>query len=722
MYHERVVASLVKRADVSAATPDGSVPLDMTESPATIRLLLQYGATPNYEQADKCLPHDLLKDQMSMAIKMFILGNPGGGKSTLAKAILVEAKTPMARFVRYCFQVKGVDTNTAGIIPHDIHSSIFGSITIYDCAGHKEYYAGHGAVLSNSMAGFPSIILLVVDMREANENFRETLEYWLEFINIHGDEVSKSHLVIVGSHADQCKNSNEKMQLVDSITRCFGLKGIFLKGSVAIDCRYAHSASMTKLRALLSDSCQSLRISEQMSLTDHCFLVFLLDKFKDCPAVTVDTIEEKINEMSTIEVHWSFMKFHNLFEICERLNNRGNILYMKSDESPKNSWIVIDKAVLLSLVNGVLFAPKNFKQHMDVDNNMGVVSQSTLASLFPNIDSNLISEFLCHLKFCQEITNHDVLPSLQVESILLSGAHDRFFLFPDLVNCDAPRDALQPDANFRYHSGWILQCVQEVTSRFSQVLLLHLAFKFALVRHVNCKIWRNGVSWFDRSGARAIVEIVDERQVVVLTYSLDRIALVQLRSSVIREVLKAKEELCHKVLVHELLVHPDDARSYPLDITRITAVSLTEVAQAIVEEKPYALLNATTFVSLKQLLNFEPYADLGQAIIQGLFPDDDKKYIQEIEDSLLQHIASKACNQLEDFTIILNPPRLQLDSIDRKASPAQQLLQILQLWKSEQKESIQRSRWSLGNLLDQFSIFAGRNPVAVAASMCVCIC
>ena len=717
-----MVASLVKRADVSAATPDGRVPLDMTESPATIRLLLQYGATPNYEQADKCLPHELLKDQMSMAIKMFILGNPGGGKSTLAKAIMAEGKNPMAYFVHHYFQVKDVDENTAGIVPHDIHNSVFGSITIYDCAGHKEYYAGHDAVLSNSMAGFPSIILLVVDLREASEDFRKTLEYWLQFINNHGDEASKSHLVIVGSHADHCKNSKEKMQLVGSITRSFSLGSVLLKGSVAIDCRYAHSASMTKLRALLSDSCQCLRISERMSLTDHCFLVFLLDKFKDSPAVTVHMVEEKINELSSQEVHWSFLKFHNLFEVCERLNKRGNVLFMKSDKSPKNSWIVIDKTVLLSLVNGVLFAPKYFKQRVDVDNNAGVVSQSTLASQFPNFDCNLITEFLCHLKFCQEITNHDVLPSLQVEGISLPNAHDRFFLFPHLVNCNAPCDALQPDASFNYHSAWILQCMQDLTYRFSQVLLLHLAFKFALIRHVNCKIWRNGVSWYDRSGARAIVEIVDERQVVVLMYSLDKVALVQLRSSVIREVLQMKEEHCHNVLVHELLVLPEHAKSYPLDMTQVSAISITEVAQAILEEKPYALLNATTHVSLKQLLFFEPYANLGQPIIQGLFPDDDKKYVQEIEDALLQHIASKACDQLADFTIVFSLPRLQLESIDRQAlTPAQQLLQILQLWKREQKESTERSRWSLGNLLDHFSVFAGRNPLAIAASMCVYI-
>lgn len=555
MYPEKVISVLVKRANVNATTPDNLVPLDLTKSPTTIRLLLAHGATPNYQQAEKCLPHDLLKDQIGMAIKMFILGNPGVGKSTLVKAISVEARG-LARIIHYFFRVRGVDVNTAGIIPHDICSNTFGNTTIFDCAGHREYYAGHSAVLHNSMAGFPSIILLVVDMTDTDECFRETLQYWLEFINIHSDESSKPHLVIVGSHVDHCKRREEKIKLMVSTTKSLNLSGFTLKGSIAIDCRYAESASMSQLRSLLSDSCQALRRSEQLALTDHCFLVFLLDKFKDHPAVTVGKVEQKIHETSEQEAHWSFMKFHNLFEICEQLNKRGNILFMKNAESPKDSWIIIDKTVLLSQINDVIFAPKDFKQSAALDSSTGIVSRSTLISLFPKLDSDLITKFLCHLELCQEIIDPELLSFLQDESIQLP--HDMFFLFPDLINCEAPHAALQGCTHFRYHAGWVLQTERYFTRRFNQVLLLRLAFKFAFVKtsvsftpglRMNCKIWKNGISWFDRSGARAIVEIVNQNEVLLLVHSVERVDLAQLRCSVIREVLKAKEEFCQKVLV-----------------------------------------------------------------------------------------------------------------------------------------------------------------------------
>ena len=77
---------------------------------------------------------------------------------------------------------------------------------------------------------------------------------------------------------------------------------------------------------------------------------------------------------------------------------------MENKECPERSWIVLDKAVLLSKVNGVIFAPEGFKEHQkSLSTSTGVVPLSKLAPLFPNINSDMITQFLCHLEFCQEI-------------------------------------------------------------------------------------------------------------------------------------------------------------------------------------------------------------------------------------------------------------------------------------------------------------------------------
>ena len=70
----------------------------------------------------------------------------------------------------------------------------------------------------DSLTGSLSVILLVVDMRDVDEYFRENLQYWLEFVNVHSTDASKPHLIIVGSHADQCKRQNGKIKLITATT------------------------------------------------------------------------------------------------------------------------------------------------------------------------------------------------------------------------------------------------------------------------------------------------------------------------------------------------------------------------------------------------------------------------------------------------------------------------------------------------------------------------
>ena len=739
MRHEKVVSALAKRADVNALSPEGLAPLDLVKTPARTRLLLSHGATPNYQQAEKCIPVNLLITTVTvdMAVKILIVGNQGVGKSTLSKSISFEAAGFADLIKAYIFKVKGVETNTAGIIPSDFCSKIFGKVAIYDFAGHREYFAGHSAVIQNFMAGSPSIILLLVDMSES-EFFRESLQYWLEFINLHTQEATKPHVIMVGSHVDKCKNQSdvsEKIELMRTTANSLNLDDFVLKGIVPLNCQFAQSTSMTKLRSLISDSCKSLRSLEPITFADHFLLVFILDKLKDLPAVTVGVIKEKLHQISELEVHWRFIKFHDLMEICQRLSQHGNILFMKNEKSPKDSWIVIDKAALLSRVNGVLFAPKGSKHDRKLGSSTGIVSQSSLTSLFPNLDSNLITRFLCHLEFCREITDPNLIAALQDDSNPLPN--DKFFFFPGLVNSDAPFPALQPDAHFHYRAGWILQCMipeQFFTPHFIQSLLLRSAFKFAFDSHskqlslasadpalrISCRIWHNGLSWLDRSDAKAIIEIQQNKQVVLLVYAVEKIDLIRLQSSVIHEVVKLKEELSHKVLVNELIVFPGDIKSYPLDLTVVTVVALGEIAHVIKEGKQNAIVNADKLVGLDDLLHFEPYVHLNELIIDELFCDSSPKYLQEIEESFLRQIAAKAFKQLQEFTTILDTSSLQLVSEDRHAhaapGPVEQMLQVLQLWMRNKKKKAHRSRWSLGALLDQFSVFAGRSPLSIARS------
>ena len=89
-----------EKTDVNSSTTSrGQTPLDLVRSPENIRLLLKHGASPTYELYNKFFPHDLRKDPTDMSIKMFVLGNPGAGKSTLVESLKTEETGSISRFM-----------------------------------------------------------------------------------------------------------------------------------------------------------------------------------------------------------------------------------------------------------------------------------------------------------------------------------------------------------------------------------------------------------------------------------------------------------------------------------------------------------------------------------------------------------------------------------------------------------------------------------------------
>ena len=153
---------------------------------------------------EKYLPHPSKTEHLSPVTKSFVLSDPGVRKSTLVKSLATERKG-FTHLINRMTKVTGVDKKTAGIIPHDLYSDDLGRLTMYDLAGHKEFYAGHDALLQNSLAGSPSaVIFLVADMRESEDDLTASVQYWLSFIEnqYKSDARHKPHIIIVGSHAD----------------------------------------------------------------------------------------------------------------------------------------------------------------------------------------------------------------------------------------------------------------------------------------------------------------------------------------------------------------------------------------------------------------------------------------------------------------------------------------------------------------------------------------
>ena len=149
--------------DVNCTTDDGSTPLSVSDDPTIIRELLRHGANPKnvYVQYGSRLPRHCRKQPRELTVKIYTVGGPGTGKTTLVKALEKEGKG-LSHFTNRVTRISGINKKTAGIIPHRVESRTFGHVTLYDFAGHKEFYGSHAAMIRQSMYGSSAAIFLLL--------------------------------------------------------------------------------------------------------------------------------------------------------------------------------------------------------------------------------------------------------------------------------------------------------------------------------------------------------------------------------------------------------------------------------------------------------------------------------------------------------------------------------------------------------------------------------
>ena len=681
-----------------------------------------YGAKPPYENWSKYLQVDGPQQPAEAYAKMILLGFPGGGKSTLAKAFKTESKGITARVVNRLRKVPDVDLRTAGIITDDITSEQFGRMTVYDLAGHSEFYASHDVTLRNALSGSPSsIILLVSDVRGGSEPFRRSVMHWCGFAEnlFELSDDNGPYLILVGSHADQASSAEIRscQAVVQSLKDTASFSNFRFKWFVTLHCRYAESSSMTLLRSDISECCHALKQEELISFRENCYLVFLLERFVGKPAVTISKVISECTRADHPGAKYIPTDPGSIADICSQLNRLGNILFLPDEAKQEDSWIVLQKDVLLNCLTGSIFAPSGFKEHLkDMATDTGIIPSSKLSSYFPDLDHNLIVPFVCHLQFCHVVTDPEILQQLSVDHWELG---QQFLFFPGLVTSAVPREEVwDSNVQFTHQSVWFLQCRnpdQSLSARFLHVTVHRLAFSFAMAHSTSnaseqvsiqrrCSVWKNGISWRTRSGVDGIVEIVEQKKVVVYVRSRKdhELDAVFLRSAVISKVLQALHEYCPKVEVDEYFVR-NDTIQYPLDESA-KIVSVSEIADSVISCEPFAYDTTGQLSDIDTLLYFEPLSKLGDRILRELFAGDDSDVIDEF----FARVADRAHSNTDKYIKLLDISIFSLDNVLDTAPPGEtrKLLHALQLWRDRGC-----SYANLCSALSTGSVFAGRNPI-----------
>ena len=587
--------------------------------------------------------------------KLILTGYSGAGKTTISQLILLLASKQETGFFSALSsgRVTEVECLTAGIIPLHVESKEVGNMVVYDFAGQQEYYSSHAAVLERIMRNSAAIFVCIIDLSQCMDKISESIHYWISFIeNNCSSAQGSSHVIIVGSHADQVKSPRElkkKSSLVESIAKS-RVKQLTYGGFVSMDCRMSKTKESRNFRSLLSTRQQAL-LSSQPSMSWYCHVLYAYLHTK--LGKTGCTLQELSSALTSEED--SSPESTLLTESLTSLSDKGLILFLQNQEHPQSSWVVVEKDDLLREVNGTLFAPDNFKQYRQVASNTGIVPIATLEELFPQYSSEMLVGCLESMEFC-----HQVDPStLQATNLKAtssspsSGANHLFF--PSLVKEHRPGDL--PSPKF----GWCLGCSdphQFFGNRFLHVLLLQLAFKFPLASkdrslspplrglERQCKVWQNGICWKSVSGVFIIVEIIDlNRWVIVLVSEKTREAA-EIYSSVIRIILDLQHQLCSAVVTTcECLISPSLLDRYPFDaLPDNDLFDLPTVARSMLLHHKLLLdqKEGTNEFSTDEALSCEPYYLLQPSSVCQLF--NQSMASQPVPDPLLQEVL-RYCQQ-----------------------------------------------------------------------------
>ena len=591
----------------------GKTPLDI--APHWAKGILEKYMIENRDTiyADYSNIQTLAKKKYSSAepiTRIFVIGNPGAGKSSLVEALKREGFFESFRRV----SESSVPLHTAGIVPSIHTSKHYGRSLFYDFAGDPEYYSSHAAILENLVSSKKgdNIFMIVVDLREESIKIREILYYWHLFIQHQNLGLKEPLLIIIGSHSEKMareKVEGKRMELQKFCNKIQPGHGVLHKAALFIlDCRnpkHQHLGDIQKLIAsFIKDSPHYT-----LSLVASTLLGLLEKDFSNEPAFSVTQLQSHI-KVTHIALPKETQSLHSLLL---ELHDIG-LLFIVNDSNKEHFHVVFNISKLTNEVHRLLFsAEAKLKlrescvesEGSNSSFNIGIIPRNILEDILPE---NIPKECLVHLQYCQLISRKDVgaFPSLTP-----SDSTDKSFLFfPALCNVDKSEVSWVTPPDLSYSIGWLAQCTDPCDyfpPRFLHVLLLRVVFRFTLSvpaqnqasgsspdhSHFQrrCTMWKTGVHWIMKEGVECMVELVNgNKSLVVITKSEEDIAenCISVFNRIISCVMEAKAEFCHSIKTLFFLI---DCTLLPDKQGAFTEVDLSEDHQFAISEVEEALIH-----------------------------------------------------------------------------------------------------------------------------------
>ena len=678
------------------------------------------------------------------ALKVFLLGNPMSGKSTLVQAVLSYLAQDgwlshkINKFLNP--KVTGVKPYTAGIIPYHIRNPHCGYLILYDFAGQYEHYSSsHAAILehlSNANSCTGCLVLIFANICKQEGQLIDELQYWNSFILNQYRQDIQPRIVVIGSHADIAK-SDGKEKLCRAVKKVPDLAGSTV---ITLDCTRTNSTGLTSLCLCLSTySSQHLK-QFKIGAQTHFLYRLLRQKFKDQIACQLHDISSYIESEENSSLRKNNLlptDSTSLIEHLSILNEQGQVIFMKDSIHIDSSWIILNEGVLLSHINGPMFAPEDVEGFQSIHkqfSSTGVVSLSRIKRAFPRYDLQMLIGFMSRLNFCRKMEESEVLLFRGQQDRTYDTENEIYYFFPALVSVDRPTENCLSIIKQKYKCGWCLCCPSGkfFTSRFLHVLLLDLAFSHALpaeplehfleVKCRQCNIWKNGIHWQNNDGVEALIEVVEQNTAVILIVGClqqRKMECTQHRSSLIYDILQIKKQYSGAFECKEAFIHPKELSKYPLKSTdSLFTFSISQLATAIFGKKGVISSKLGTdqeMIEISDILYFEPYTCLTRQLISDMC---NEAYAEkEVTEDFLHDCAKTAYRRIDLIkNAIILLPEQESELIGEIGpyqdqyckDPIHHCFLIFKIWK---KFASNPTFKGLRETLDKYSVFCGRNPL-----------
>ena len=449
-------------------------------------------------------------------------------------------------------------------------------MTIYDLAGHREYYSSHSSILEHISNTTPSIFLLLVNLLLTLKEITAQLYYWYAMIgNVCKKCSQQSSIIVVGTHAD-CISDEGKLEFlrtqIEQVARDAIKQHIFVQFT-ALNVTSFRGEGFGSFLSLLYSTIDGVRLMcPAISLTCHVMYAFLNDKVPaDQDAISLSQL---LNLLSQEDLKILPTDATEVSEHLKVLSDKGFIVFFESDTKLDDSWIVFRPEALLEKVNGVLFAPSNFKEHLPIASNTGLIPISVLKRHFPepkyNID--MIAHFLVRFELCQPITFASTSTNAQGALNCTSCPH---LFFPPLVSANRPDSVIIPDNAFIWQIC-STNINQSFSPRFLHVLVSRIVHQFPLptvepclvpeLKPYNrrCTMWSRGICWMSKEGFSTFIEMREDFHCLLCAVSTSDKSVInysKLILSVIKDITVACDEFCPSVSRVELITCPREATS-----------------------------------------------------------------------------------------------------------------------------------------------------------------